>query len=199
MADIKLDAIVRTDFGKGAARKTRREGNIPAVLYGHGGAPQHIALPGHATFMALKHANALFEINIEGTPNLAIVRDVQRDPVRRIIEHVDLLLVKKGEKVVVDVNVMITGESAPATIHVLELQALSIAAEATNLPESVTVDITGLEAGVVIYARDIELPEGAVLVTEPDSDVVLISEPKTSAADAALDAEAEAEENADLI
>ncbi len=199
MAGIKLDALTRTDFGKGAARRTRREGNIPGVLYGHGGAPQHISLPGHATMMALKHANALFNISVEGTVSLAIVRDVQRDPIGRVIEHVDLLLVKKGEKVTVDVNVLITGESAPATIHVVELMALSVEADATNLPESVTVDITGMEAGTVIYARDIELPEGASLITEPDWDVVLITEPKTSAADAALDAEAEAEETADLV
>ncbi len=199
MADIKLDATIRSDFGKGAARRTRREGNVPAVLYGHGGAPQHISLPGHATMMAMKHANALFSIAIDGKQNLAIVRDVQRDPLGRVIEHVDLLLVKKGEKVIVDVNVLITGESAPGTIHVVELMALSVEADATNLPESVTVDIEGLEAGTVIYARDIELPEGASLITEPDSDVVLVTEPKTSAADAALDAEAEAEETADLI
>lgn len=199
MADIKLDATTRTDFGKGAARRTRRAGNIPAVLYGHGGAPQHIALPGHATMMAMKHANALFSIAIDGKQNLAIVRDVQRHPVRWDIEHVDLLLVKKGEKVVVDVNVIITGESAPATIHVVELMALSIEADATNLPESVTVDITGLEAGTVVYAGDITLPEGSTLISEPEWDVVLITEPKTSAADAALDAEAEAEEAADLV
>lgn len=199
MADIKLEATTRTDFGKGAARRTRRAGNIPAVLYGHGGAPQHIALPGHATMMAMKHANALFSIAVDGKQNLAIVRDVQRHPVRWDIEHVDLLLVKKGEKVVVDLNVIITGESAPGTIHVVELMALSIEADATNLPENVTVDITGLETGTVVYAGDITLPEGSTLVTEPDWDVVLITEPKTSAADAALDAEAEAEETADLV
>ena len=199
MADIKLSAIVRTKFGKGAARQTRRDGLIPAVLYGHGEAPQHVGLPGHATFMALKHANALFEIDIEGTSALAIVRDVQRDPVRQVIEHVDLLLVKKGEKVIVDVNVIVIGESAPSTIHVVEHQKLSIAAEATNLPESITIDITGLEAGAVIYARDVILPEGSELITEPDADVVLITEPKTSAADAALDAEAAAAADADLV
>lgn len=189
MADIKLTATRRNDFGKGAARRTRREGNIPAVLYGHGGEPQHLSLPGHQTMLALKHSNALFAIEVDGTEQLAIVRDVQRDPVRQIIEHVDLLLVIKGEKVNVDVYVHVVGQSAPGTMHVLEAQMISIEAEATNLPESVEVDITGLEAGTVITAKDITLPEGSTLLTDPDADVVLVSEPRGNAADEAADAE----------
>lgn len=197
MADIKLVATLRTDFGKGAARRTRREGLIPAVIYGHGEAPQHIALPGHQTMLALKHSNALFDIEIDGVENLAIVRDVQRDPVRQIIEHVDLLTVKRGEKVTVDVNVVVVGEPAPGTIHVLEQQQLSIEAEATNLPESVEVNIDGLENGSVVYARDVKLPAGAVLLTDPDTDVVNVTEPRMTAADEAEDAaQAEASEAA---
>src|SRR5690606_4012200 len=117
-------------------------------------------LPGHQTFLALKHANALFEIEVEGEQHLAIIRDVQRDVVRQIIEHIDLLLVRKGEKVEVEVNVLVTGESAPGTIHVTETQTLLLEALATALPESITVDVSGLESGAQILAGDIVLPEG---------------------------------------
>ena len=114
MSDIKLTATLRTDFGKGAARRTRREGLIPAVLYGHGTDPLHVSLPGHETFLALKHSNALFSIDVEGDEKLAIVRDVQRDPVRQVIEHVDLLLVNKGEKVSVEVNIVVIVDHSAA-------------------------------------------------------------------------------------
>ncbi len=184
MSDIKLTATLRTDFGKGAARRTRREGLIPAVLYGHGTDPLHVSLPGHETFLALKHSNALFSIDVEGDEKLAIVRDVQRDPVRQVIEHVDLLLVNKGEKVSVEVNIVVIGEPAPATMHVVERQTLEIAADATDLPESLEVDITGLEAGAVVRAQDVTLPAGAELLTDPESDIVLVSEVRTEAADA---------------
>src|SRR5690606_20170212 len=115
VSEIKLVAEARTEFGKGAARRIRRADKIPAVLYGHGSDPLHVTLPGHDTMMALKHSNALFSIELEGKAQLAITKDVQRDPVRNVIEHVDLLIVKKGEKVAVDVPVVVTGESAPGT------------------------------------------------------------------------------------
>ena len=187
MSDIKLTATLRTDFGKGAARRTRREGLIPAVLYGHGTDPLHVSLPGHETFLALKHSNALFSIDVEGDEKLAIVRDVQRDPVRQVIEHVDLLLVNKGEKVSVEVNIVVIGEPAPATMHVVERQTLEISADASDLPESLEVDITGLEAGAVVRAQDVTLPAGAELLTDPESDIVLVSEVRTEAADAAAE------------
>lgn len=187
MSDIKLTATLRTDFGKGAARRTRREGLIPAVLYGHGTDPLHVSLPGHETFLALKHSNALFSIDVEGDEKLAIVRDVQRDPVRQVIEHVDLLLVNKGEKVSVEVNIVVIGEPAPATMHVVERQTLEISADASDLPESLEVDITGLEAGAVIRAQDVTLPAGAELLTDPESDIVLVSEVRTEAADTAAE------------
>lgn len=185
MSDIKLTATLRTDFGKGAARRTRREGQIPAVLYGHGTDPLHVALPGHATFLALKHSNALFSIDVEGDEKLAIVRDVQRDPVRQVIEHVDLLLVNRGEMITVEVNIVVVGEPVPATMHVVERQTLEVNADATDLPESLEVDITGLAAGAVVRAQDVKLPAGAELVTDPESDIVLISEVRTEAAEAA--------------
>jgi large subunit ribosomal protein L25 len=180
VSEIKLAAETRSEFGKGAARRVRRAGKIPAVLYGHGGDPVHVTLPGHETMLALKNSNALFSIELEGTAQLAIAKDVQRDPVKNVIEHVDLLVVSKGEKVAVDVPVHVVGESAPGTIHLLEQLTLSIEADATRLPESVEVSIEGLQAGTVVFAGDVVLPEGASLLTEPTADVLSITEPKTS-------------------
>ncbi|WP_102510242.1 50S ribosomal protein L25/general stress protein Ctc [Sanguibacter massiliensis] len=177
MSDVKLSAVLRTDFGKGAARRTRREGRVPAVLYGHGSDPLHVSLPTHETYLALvRHKNALFEIDVEGDVKLAIVRDVQVEAVRREIEHIDLLLVKKGEKVIVEVPIVVVGEPAPATMHVVEQLSVQVEAEATNLPDSIEVDITGLTAGTVVYGKDLVLVDGASLVNDPDSDIVIISE-----------------------
>lgn len=177
MSDVKLSAVLRTDFGKGAARRTRREGRIPAVLYGHGSDPLHVSLPTHETYLAVvRHRNALFQIDVEGETKLAIVRDVQVEAVRREIEHLDLLLVRKGEKVVVEVPVTIVGASVPGTMHVVEQLSVQIEAEATNLPDSVTVDITGLAAGTVVYGKDLVLAEGSTLINEGDTDIVIISE-----------------------
>lgn len=192
MSDIKLVAEARTEFGKGAARRTRRNNQIPAVLYGHGTDPVHVALPAHQTTLALKHSNALFTIEFDGTEVLALAKDIQRDPVKDVVEHIDLLIVKKGEKVDVDVPVHVIGEAAPGTIHIVEQLTLSIQALATNLPEVISVDITGLTAGTVVFAGDIALPEGSVLVTEPTADVVLITEPRVEATAAEVAAEAEA-------
>ncbi|WP_159797162.1 50S ribosomal protein L25/general stress protein Ctc [Puerhibacterium puerhi] len=193
MAEIKLVAEARTQFGKGAARRIRREDKIPAVLYGHGTQPVHITLPGHESMLALRHSNALFAIELEGESHLAIAKDVQRDPIRGFIEHIDLLAVKQGEKVAVDVTVNVVGESAPGTIHLVEAQTLSLEAEATHLPESVDVDITGLEAGATVTAGDVKLPQGATLVVDPEHIVVTIAEPRGEAAAEAEGAEAEGE------
>lgn len=193
MAEIKLVAEARTLFGKGAARRIRREDKIPAVLYGHGTQPVHITLPGHESMLALRHSNALFAIELEGESHLAIAKDVQRDPIRGFIEHIDLLAVKQGEKVAVDVTVNVVGESAPGTIHLVEAQTLSLEAEATHLPESVDVDITGLEAGATVTAGDVKLPQGATLVVDPEHIVVTIAEPRGEAAAEAEGAEAEGE------
>ncbi|KFD43205.1 50S ribosomal protein L25/general stress protein Ctc [Cellulosimicrobium composti] len=181
MSEIKLVAEARTEFGKGAARRIRRADKIPAVLYGHGSDPLHVTLPGHDTMMALKHSNALFSIELEGKAQLAITKDVQRDPVRNVIEHVDLLIVKKGEKVAVDVPVVVTGESAPGTIHLVDLQTLAIEAEATHLPESIEVSIEGLEAGSQVLAGDVTLPQGATLTADPELIVVSVTEPQAEA------------------
>ncbi|MFS0705425.1 50S ribosomal protein L25/general stress protein Ctc [Cellulomonas sp. 179-A 9B4 NHS] len=185
MSDVKLAATTRTEFGKGAARRLRRAHQVPAVLYGHGTQPQHVALPGHETMLALKHTNALFEIELEGETVLTIVKDVQRDVVRQVIEHVDLLIVRRGEMVSVDVPVVVTGESAPGTIHVVETQTLSLEADATKLPSSVDVSIEGLAAGTSVTAGDVVLPDGSTLMSDADQVVVVISEPQASAADVA--------------
>jgi large subunit ribosomal protein L25 len=192
VSEVKLVATARTEFGKGAARRIRRAHQIPAVLYGHGSDPVHVALPGHDTMLALKHANALFSIELDGKAQLAIAKDVQRDAVKNVIEHVDLLIVRKGEKVAVDVAVHVVGESYPGTIHVLDQQSLSLEAEATHLPEAVEVDVEGLEAGTVVRAGDVKLPEGASLLGDPEAIVLAISVPQVSADDLAAE-EASAE------
>ncbi|MBL0885570.1 50S ribosomal protein L25/general stress protein Ctc [Myceligenerans indicum] len=195
MSEIKLVAETRTEFGKGAARRIRRDNKIPAVLYGHGTDPVHVTLPGHDSMLALRHSNALLSIELDGKGQLAVAKDVQRDPVRNIIEHIDLLVVAAGEKIAVDITVNLTGESAPGTIHLVESQTLSVEAEATHLPESVDVSIDGLEAGSHVFAKDIVLPAGSSLLTDPEQAVVLITEPRGEAA--AEEGEGEAAEGAE--
>lgn len=183
MSEVKLTAVARNEFGKGAARRIRRDHQIPAVLYGHGAEPQHVALPGHETTRALRHANVLLGIELDGKVQLAIAKDIQRDPIKDVIEHIDLLVVRKGEKVSVEVNVHIVGESAPGTIHVVETQSVLLEAEATSLPESVVVNVDGLEAGAQVRASDLELPDGASFAGDGDIVIVTISAPQSSAAD----------------
>ncbi|MDN4474118.1 50S ribosomal protein L25/general stress protein Ctc [Demequina zhanjiangensis] len=198
--ELKLAAEARTEFGKGAARRTRAAGKIPAVLYGHGTDPVHVVLPGHATMMALKHANALLTIEWDKNSELALAKDIQRDPVKRTIEHVDLLLVKKGEKVSVEIPVHVTGETFGSTIHVQELNTLHIEAEATHLPESVEVSVEDLEEGAKITAGEIALPKGSLLLTDPEALVVHVTQPRTAAEPEETEAAAEeapAEESAE--
>ncbi|WJY00281.1 50S ribosomal protein L25/general stress protein Ctc [Curtobacterium sp. SP.BCp] len=191
MADnTKLAAEVRTKFGKGAARKIRANDKIPAVVYGHGTEPKHITLPGHETMLIVRTANAIIDLDIEGTAQLALVKDVQRDPVRQIIEHIDLVVVRRGEKVTVDVPVVVEGESFSGTIHVQDLSSVSLLVEATKIPEHVVVDVEGLEDGKQVLASDIELPSGAELETDADALVVQIVTPRATADDIAADEEA---------
>ena len=166
MSDLTLNAETRTQFGKGAARKIRRDHKIPAVMYGHGAKPIHITLPGHDAMMALKHANALLTITLGDEEHMALAKDVQRDPIKPVIEHVDLVIVRKGEKVTVDVPVHIEGEAAPETVVTTDSNTLQLEVEATNIPESLTVSVEGLEAGTQILAGAVELPAGATLVTD---------------------------------
>jgi len=191
-----LSAQVRTEFGKGAARRTRRANQIPAVLYGHGEAPTHLALPSHDTFLVLKdNPNAVVNIEVEGKQQMALARHIQRDPVRRTIEHVDFVIVRAGEKVTVDVPVHVVGESAPGTIHQLEVMALTVTVPATRIPEVIEVDVEGLEDGTVLRVSDIPRPDDATIEDDPEHEVVVISVPRVTADDLAAD-EASAEAGA---
>ena len=178
MSEVKLAATARTEFGKGAARRLRRAHQVPAVLYGHGAEPVHVALPGHETMLALKQSNVLLALDLDGTKHLAIAKDVQRNPVKQIIEHVDLLAVRKGEKITVDVPVHVVGESAPGTIHLTETQSVSVEAEATHLPEFIEVSIEGLEAGSAVRGEDLVLPSGSTFLGNADDVIVAISVPQ---------------------
>ncbi|MEV0225938.1 50S ribosomal protein L25/general stress protein Ctc [Streptomyces sp. NPDC050704] len=195
MADVKLAAETRTEFGKGAARRIRRESKVPAVVYGHGGDPVHITLPGHELQLALRTPNVLLSLDIEGKTQLAIPKAVQRDAIKGFLEHVDLLLVRSGEKVNVEVYVHTEGELAPGAFlleHVLS--TLTVEAEATHIPESVTVSIAGLEAGASILAKDIPLPEGTTLAIDEDAVVlqVLAAQAEEAAGESAEGESAEA-------
>jgi large subunit ribosomal protein L25 len=192
MSEQKLAAEIRTEFGKGYARRARAAGKIPAVIYGHGAEPIHITVPAKATTLAVRVANALLALDINGEEHLALVKDVQRDPIKQIIEHIDLLTVRTGEKVTVEIPVHVTGEVAPGNVHNQELTTISLEAEATNLPTAVEVSIEGRSAGEHIHASDLVLPKGAVLLADADALVVNISEAAEEAAEAAASgAEAE--------
>ncbi|GAA4078143.1 50S ribosomal protein L25/general stress protein Ctc [Nocardioides kongjuensis] len=195
MSSEKIQAEVRTEFGKGAARRIRRDNKIPAVVYGHGNEPVHLTLPGHDTMMAIKHggANAVLELEFDGQSQLALTKQVQVDPVRRVLEHVDFVAVKRGEKVTVDVPVHVVGDAAAETLVVTENATIQVEAEATHIPEQFEVSIEGAEAGTQILASQVELPKGVTLLTEADTLVVNVTAAQTAEqAEAALE-EAEAE------
>ena len=195
MAAEKIAAEARTEFGKGAARRIRREHKVPAVIYGHGNDPVHLTLPGHETMMALKHggANALLELEIDGDSQLALTKQVQVDPIHRVIEHIDFVAVKKGEKVTVDVPVHVIGEAGPDTLVVTENNTVQIEAEATHIPESVEVDIEGAEVGTQFLAGGITLPQGSTLLTDPETLIVNVTAAPTEEQLEAELEEAEAE------
>ena len=176
MADAKLTATTRTEFGKGAARRLRRAGQTPAVVYGHGIEPMHLALPAHETFLALRTANALLEIAVEGEakPILALPKQITRDPILPAIEHLDLILVKAGEKVTVDVQLILVGEAESGTLVNQDLVALSVLAPATDIPTEFEVSVQGLEVGAQILVSDIVLPEGVETAIEGDTLVLSV-------------------------
>ncbi|GHB60462.1 50S ribosomal protein L25 [Streptomyces viridiviolaceus] len=176
MSEVKIAAETRSEFGKGAARRIRRDNKVPGVLYGHGSEPLHLTFPGHELLLALRTPNVLISLDIDGKSNeLAIPKAVQRDPLKGFLEHVDLLLVKRGEKVQVEVPVHAEGELAPGG-YLLEhvLDALPVEAEATHIPEQVTVSVEGLEAGASIHAKDVKLPNGVTLAVEEDAVVLQV-------------------------
>ena len=192
MADIiHLKAEERTEFGKGAARRIRRDGKVPAVMYSHDHEPIHVTLEGHATLLALRTENPLLSIEIEGKePKLALPKDVQRDVLKGFVRHVDLLSVRRGEKVDVNVALRITGESAPGTIAMTEFNEIEVEADLLNIPELIEIDVTGLEAGTTIYLGDVKLPEGTTLKGDPEAVAATVVFPETEPVE---DAESEGE------
>jgi len=195
MATEKISAETRTEFGKGAARRIRRDHKIPAVVYGHGNETVHVALPGHDTMMALKHGgtNALLYIDVEGQTVIALTKQVQADPIKGFLEHIDFVEVKKGEKVTVEIPVHVLGESKADAMTVTELNTVSVEAEATNIPEYIEVSVEDAEVGFHVLAKDLALPEGSLLLTDDDALVVnVVHAPTAEEVEAELE-EAEAE------
>jgi large subunit ribosomal protein L25 len=195
VADFRLQAEPRNEFGKGAARRLRRAGRIPAVLYGHGQDVVHLSLPAREFAAALRNggSNALLTVALDGKEQLALTKQVQRDPLTRQHEHADLLVVRRGEKVTVDVPVVVVGEPAPDTITNHELNTVSVEADATKLPDTIEVDVTGRSAGQGITAGELALPRGTTLVTDPEALVIgFLGAPTAEALEAELE-EAEAE------
>lgn len=193
MAEIKIQAEERTEFGKGAARRIRRSDKVPAVLYGHGSEPVHVTLPGHELMMAFKTANVLLSVELGKDKHLVIPKQVQRDPIRGFIEHADLLIVKRGEKVTVDIQLHVVGEAVPGALIQTELNSIAVEAEATHIPTGVEVSVEGLEIGTRINARDLVLPAGSTLAIDGDALVLHITAAPTAEQLESELAEAEAE------
>jgi large subunit ribosomal protein L25 len=190
VSEVKLSAQPRNEFGKGAARRLRRENLVPAVLYGHGSDPVHVALPGHATMLALKNVNALLTIDLNGETQLALPKDVQRHPIRRTIEHVDLIIVRLGERVTVDIPLHVIGEPGPGGMVTVDLNTLSIEVEATAIPQAIEFNIEGAVIGTQVHASQIPLPTGATLVTDPETIAVVVSDAERSVDTEDLEAQA---------
>jgi large subunit ribosomal protein L25 len=192
--EVKITAETRDEFGKGAARRIRREGKVPAVLYGHGTETRHLILPGHDTMLALKTPNVL--LRLEGLKNgseIALPKAVQRDPLKGFIEHVDLILVRRGEKVTVEVPVRVSGDIAPGEGMLNQLLVqIPVEADATNIPQGIDVDVEGMEIGDAVHASDLKLPRGVTLQVEPDTLVLHVI-----AQQVAAEPEAEEEEAAE--
>ncbi|MBO0775273.1 MAG: 50S ribosomal protein L25/general stress protein Ctc [Actinobacteria bacterium] len=170
MPEVRIAAEPRTEFGKGPARRTRRAGRVPAVLYGHGADTRHISLPGHDLMLALKTPNVLIRLDgLSGANQLFLPKAVQRDPIKGFIEHVDLIMVRRGEKVTVEVPVQLTGEIAPGGLLDQQLVQVSLEAEATHIPQAVEVSVEGMEIGAGVHAGDLELPSGVTLAGDPEA------------------------------
>lgn len=193
MSEVRIAAEPRTEFGKGAARRTRRAGKVPAVLYGHGTEPRHLSLPGHDLMLALKTPNVLLRLDGLDGNDLALPKSVQRDPIKGFLEHVDLIVVARGEKVTVEIPIEVTGEIAPGGMLDQQLMTLAVEAEATHIPGSVSVDVDGLEAGAHVSASELRLPSGVTLVTDEEMVVVQVLAERTAEQIEAELAEAESE------
>jgi large subunit ribosomal protein L25 len=197
--EVRIEAEPRTEFGKGPARRERRAGRVPAVLYGHGADTRHVSLPGHDVLMALRTANVL--IRLEGLPGgseLALPKAVQRDPIKGYVEHVDLITVRRGEKVTIDIPVTTIGDVAPGGLLDQQLVQISVEAEATNIPPGIEVSVADMAIGTAVHARDLELPPGVTLDEEPDALVLhVIAAPTAEQIEADLGVEAEVAEAAE--
>jgi large subunit ribosomal protein L25 len=180
----KLNVELREDFGKGAARRLRAESRVPAVLYGHGEAPVHLSLPGHETALAARNANALLELQLaDGTSHLALIKEIQRHPLKRSLNHLDLIIVRKGEKVEVDIPVILSGEAQAPAVAMVDLQSLTLSVDALNVPEQIEVDVEGKEEGYQLFAGDVTLPGDAELVTDAEILVVSVMVPRVAEED----------------
>jgi large subunit ribosomal protein L25 len=195
MSENLIKAESRTEFGKGAARRIRRSDKIPAVIYGHGNDPIHVTLPGHDTMLALKHggSNAVLNIEIDGKVQLALTKQVQADPIKGFLEHIDFVAVRKGEKVTVDVPVHVVGEAKSDALVVTEQNVISLEAEATHIPENIEVSIEDAEVGTQILASQLVLPPGSTLLTDPETLIVNVTHAPTAEEVESELAEAEAE------
>ncbi|GAA3742436.1 50S ribosomal protein L25/general stress protein Ctc [Salinactinospora qingdaonensis] len=183
MSEVRIAAEPRTEFGKGAARRVRRAGKVPAVLYGHGTDPRHITLPGHDLMLALKTPNVLLRVEgVGGTDNLALPKAVQRDVIKGFLEHVDLLVVEKGEKVAVEIPVTLTGEVASGGSLYQEAVSVEVLTEATHIPEGVEFNVEGLEPGTQVTLSELKLPAGTELHTDPDATLLIVSHERSGAA-----------------
>ena len=170
MPEVRIEAELRTEFGKGAARRTRRAGRVPAVIYGHGAQARHLSLPEHELMLALKTPNALLRIEgLPGRAGLALPKAVQRNPIKGVIEHVDLIEVRRGEKVTVEIPVRVTGEIFPGGLLDQQLVQIAVEAEATHIPDGVDVDVEGMQVGAAVHAKDLDLPEGTTLQVDPEA------------------------------
>jgi large subunit ribosomal protein L25 len=193
VSEVRISAEPRTDFGKGGARRTRRAGKVPAVVYGHGEKPLHISLPSLELAAAIRKggANQLIAIEVtDGTRELVIPKDIQRDPLRDEIVHADLLIVRRGEKITTDIQLSFTGEVEKGGLVVHELTAVSVEAEATHIPESIEVDLEGLAIGSQRLVSEITVPDGIVILTDGDQTVATVSEPRGEATEDEAEAEA---------
>ena len=197
---ITLKAQDRTEFGKGSARRARRAGQVPAVVYGHGTEPRHVLLEEHATRMALRsNDNALVELDIAGGETLlALAKDVQRHPIRPGVQHVDFLLVNRNERVDVEVPVTVIGEATPGTIHMIEAATVMVSAPAVSVPETIEVDVTGIDAGTVLTIADITLPKGVEAVADAETAVVNVANEHAVASEVPEDAPAEDDDEAEV-
>lgn len=197
MPEVSISAEPRTEFGKGPSRRVRQQGKVPAVIYGHHADPRHVILPGHQVLMALRTANVLIRLEgLPGGPQLALPKAVQRDPIKGWVEHVDLIMVRQGEKVEVEVPVTVTGEVEPGGLLDQQLVQVTLEAEATHIPTAIEVDVAGMAIGQAVHASDLQLPAGVSLAVEPDVLVLhVIAAPTAAEIEAELgEAEPEAAE-----